>query len=76
MKAYVLITIQTGGIHEVIRHLNRLVGVHEASMTFGPYDAVAVVEADSIKDMGEILATKIQPIPGIIDTITCLAIEE
>jgi len=76
MKAYVLINIHTGVIHEVIRNLKRLEGVHDANMTFGPYDAVAVIEADSVKNLGDILASKIQPIPGIIDTITCLAIEE
>lgn len=76
MKAYVLINIHTGVIHEVIRNLQRLEGIHEANMTFGPYDAVAVIEADSVKNLGDILASKIQPIPGILNTITCLAVEE
>jgi DNA-binding Lrp family transcriptional regulator len=75
MKAYVLINIHTGDIREVVRHLKRIEGIHEANMTFGPYDAVAVIEADSIMTLGDIIATKIQPIPGILETITCLAVE-
>jgi DNA-binding Lrp family transcriptional regulator len=76
MKAYILIHIRTGEIHEVIGHLRRVEGVSEANMTFGPYDAIAVVEAKDVKTIGNILATAIQPIPGVLDTITCLAVEE
>ena len=75
MKAYILIEIQTGEIHEVVRHLRRVDTVQEANMTFGPYDAVAVVEAEDVNHLGRILSTAIQPIPGIIDTLTCLAVE-
>jgi uncharacterized protein with GYD domain len=45
-------------------------------MTFGPYDAVAVVEASDVSHLGQILASTIQPIPGILDTLTCIAVEE
>lgn len=76
MKAYILIHIRTGEIREVVRQLRRVEGVTEASMTFGPYDAVAVVEAQDVKTIGDIMATAIQPIPGVIDTLTCLAVEE
>lgn len=76
MKTYVLIHIRTGEIHEVIRQLRRVEGVSEVNMTFGPYDAVAVVEAQDVKTIGNIIATAIQPIPGVLDTITCLAVEE
>ena len=76
MKAYVLIHIRTGEIREVVRQLRRVEGVSEVNMTFGPYDAVAVVEADDVKNIGDIMATGVQPIPGVMDTITCLAVEE
>jgi uncharacterized protein with GYD domain len=44
-------------------------------MTFGPYDAVAVIEAEDVNKMGTFLATAIQPIPGVTETLTCLAVE-
>jgi hypothetical protein len=44
-------------------------------MTFGPYDAVAVISANDIAHLGKILALGIQPIPGVLDTLTCLAVE-
>ena len=75
MKAYVLVNIRTGSVKEVVGHLRRVASVVEAHMTFGPYDAVAVIEMDDIKSIGSILANDIQPIPGILDTMTCLAVD-
>jgi DNA-binding Lrp family transcriptional regulator len=75
MKAYVLINIRTGELRDVVRQLKRVEQVREANMTFGPYDAVAIVEASDVNDLGRILASEIQPIPGIEETLTCLAVE-
>jgi DNA-binding Lrp family transcriptional regulator len=76
MKAFVLISIRTGEIQQVVRHLRRVEGIKEASMTFGPYDAVAVVEAEDVAGLGRIMSSAIQPIPGVVETLTCLAVEE
>jgi DNA-binding Lrp family transcriptional regulator len=76
MKAYILINIRTGDIHEVVRNLRRLDGVVEAHMVFGIYDAIAVVEGQDLKTIGALLASNIQPIPGVLDTITCLAVDD
>ena len=75
MKAYVLVNIRVGDTKEVVRNLRRVEGVIEANMTFGPYDAVAVVEAADLNKLGAILATAIQPIPGVMETLTCLSVE-
>ncbi len=75
MKAYVLINTTTGRIRDVVRQLRRIEGVLEANMTFGPYDAVAVITADDTNHLGMIISTKIQPIPGVVETLTCLSVE-
>ena len=75
MKAYVLINIRPGAIKEVVKNLHRLDNVVEAHMTFGPYDAVVTIEADSLAEIGSIIHADVQPIPGILDTLTCLAVD-
>ncbi|MCK4897856.1 MAG: Lrp/AsnC ligand binding domain-containing protein [Anaerolineales bacterium] len=75
MKAYVLINTTTGGIRDVVRQLRRVEGVTEANMTFGPYDAVAIITAEDTNHLGMILSTKIQPIPGVVETLTCLSVD-
>lgn len=75
MKAYVLVNIRTGEIKDVVRQMRKVSQVREVNMTFGPYDAVAILEARDLDDLGNILATSIQPIPGVEETLTCLAVD-
>ncbi len=75
MKAYVLIKIRAGEVKDVVRSLRKVDGVIEAHMTFGPYDAVAEVETPDVARLGDITASKIQPIPGVEQTLTCLAVD-
>lgn len=74
MKAYVLINIRPGEVKEVVKQLRRTDGIVEANMTFGPYDAVAIIDANDVNHIGTILANDIQPIPGVLETLTCLAV--
>jgi DNA-binding Lrp family transcriptional regulator len=76
MKAYVLVNVRTGEIKDVVKQLRKVEQVKEAHMTFGPYDAVAIVETKDVNHLGQILATVIQPIPGIEETLTCIAVDE
>ena len=75
MKAYVLINIRTGEIRDVLRQLRKIEQIAEVNMTFGPYDAVAIIDSKDLDDLGNILATSIQPIPGVEETLTCLAVD-
>lgn len=75
MKAYVLIKIRAGEVKEVVRQMRKLDNVIEAHMTFGPYDAVAVISAKDVSGLGTLIATSIQPIPGVEQTLTCIAVD-
>lgn len=75
MKAYVMIKIRAGEVKDVVRTLRRIEHIQEANMTFGPYDAVAVIEAADISAIGSLIASTIQPIPGVEQTLTCLAVD-
>jgi DNA-binding Lrp family transcriptional regulator len=75
MKAYVLISVRTGEIKDVVRQLKKIEAVKDANMTFGPYDAVVIIETADIDSLGQVLATEVQPIPGVQETLTCLAVD-
>ena len=75
MKGFVLLTARTGDVSAVVRQMKSIEGVIDAHVTFGPYDAVAVVEADDVKKIGTIVHEEIHPIPGVLDTLTCLAVD-
>ena len=75
MKAYILIKVRTGEIKEVVKQLRKMKEVKSAEMTFGPYDVIAVVENGDIGKLGALIASEIQPIPGVEQTLTCLAVD-
>ena len=75
MKAYIMIKIRAGDVRDVVHQLRKVNDVVEAHMTFGPYDAVAVVETVDLAKLGAITALEIQPIPGVEQTLTCLAVD-
>lgn len=75
MKAIVLIKMNTGDLRDALRDLNRLRSVAEAHLTFGPYDAIAIVHADDLEALGRIVAREVQLIPGVVETCTCLMVD-
>ena len=75
MKAYIMIKVRAGELKDVVHQLRKINGIVEAHMTFGPYDAIAVVETVDLAKLGAITALEIQPIPGVEQTLTCLAVD-
>jgi DNA-binding Lrp family transcriptional regulator len=75
MRAIVLIKFNTGDLKDAFKDLKRLRSVSEAHLTFGPYDAIAIVQADDLKTLGQVVARDIQLIPGLVETCTCLMVD-
>lgn len=73
-KAFILIETSVGKTKEVVNTLQSLKGVKSVDTVTGPYDIIAILEAESLNDIGEIVTGKIHPINGISRTVTCLAI--
>ena len=74
MKAYVLVNAQTMETADVVEMMRKIKGVVSADVTFGPYDAVAIVEASDLNALGRIIVREIRTLPGVLDTMTCLAV--
>jgi DNA-binding Lrp family transcriptional regulator len=73
-KAFVLIETAVGRNREVTAALKKLKGVTSADLVTGPYDVIAIVEAPSLSEVGDVVTARIHPIPGISRTVTCLVI--
>jgi len=73
-KAFVLIETVVGRTKEVIASIKRLEGVKSVDTVTGPYDIIAIVEAQNLNEIGDLVTGKIHPIAGISRTVTCLAI--
>jgi len=73
-KAFVLIETAVGRNKEVATALEQLKGVKSVDIVTGPYDIIAIIEGESLNDIGDLVTGKIHPITGISRTVTCLAI--
>ena len=73
-KAFVLIETVVGKNKDVVSALRQLPGVKSVDVVTGPYDIIAIVEGETLNDIGEVVTSKIHPIGGISRTVTCLAL--
>lgn len=74
-KAFVLIETAVGRNKEVANALKKLKGVKSVDVVTGPYDIIAIMEGESLNDIGDLVTGQIHPITGISRTVTCLAIK-
>jgi DNA-binding Lrp family transcriptional regulator len=73
-KAFVLIETSVGRTKEVANVLRKLDGVQSVDPVTGPYDVIAVIERESLSEIGDLVTSQIHPVTGISRTVTCLAI--
>jgi hypothetical protein len=76
MKAYILIETEMGQATTVSRGIENLdasdVSLHSVDPVTGPFDIIAVVEAADLNTLVGSATDRIQRIPGVRRTITCL----
>jgi len=75
LRAYVLIETEVGKTKQVTEAIRRLKGVVSVDLVTGPYDAIAIVEGETLAELGEFVTAKVHPISGISRTVTCLAMK-
>jgi DNA-binding Lrp family transcriptional regulator len=73
-RAFVLIETAVGKTKDVVSALHQLTSVASVNVVTGPYDIIAIVEASDLASVGDTVTTNIHTIPGIVRTVTCLAV--
>lgn len=73
-KAFILIETQVGRTKEVAGGIKGLTGVKSVEAVTGPYDVIAVIEAETLNEIGDIVTKVIHPVEGISRTVTCLTV--
>jgi len=75
VQAYVLIQTDTGRAAEVASTIRDMPGVISTEAVTGPYDVIVFTEAEDVDALGQLVVTKIQPVEGIVRTLTCPVIK-
>ena len=74
VKAYVLIKAHIGKTREVVESMHKLRGVVSVDAVTGPYDAIAVIQAENMSDIGDLILAIVHAAVGISRTVTCIAV--
>ena len=78
VKGYVLIETDVGTAKAVAEKLNELklkdTRVTDVDTVTGPFDVIAMLQADDLNDLGSCITKTIQVVPGVKRTTTCLSV--
>ena len=75
-RAYVLINVESGGEDEVLTALKKIINVEESFFSYGVYDIIAKVKAESMEKLKEMVTNKIRSLNQVRSTLTLILMIE
>ena len=73
LRAFVMVTFKPGTSEEIVRS-RRIKGVRMANSVLGRFDAVVVIEAESLEELRKIIYEMVEQHPNVIHTETMISI--
>ncbi|BCJ66934.1 Lrp/AsnC ligand binding domain-containing protein [Polymorphospora rubra] len=71
VQAYILIQTEVGKARDVAAAITDISGVVRVDAVTGPYDVVVLSEAHTVDELGKLIVSRVQMVPGITRTLTC-----
>ncbi len=71
VQAYILVQTEVGKARDVAGSIGDITGVVRVDAVTGPYDVVVLTEARTVDELGKMVVSKVQSVPGITRTLTC-----
>jgi len=75
-RAFVLINVESGSEDEVLKELKTIEGVEEAYFSYGVYDLITKIKADSMDELKELVTRRIRTLSKVRSTLTLIMMEE
>jgi DNA-binding Lrp family transcriptional regulator len=75
-QAFVLINVESGAEQEVVDELKKVAGVQEAFFSYGVYDIITKIKADSMEKLKDMVTKKIRILSRVRSTLTLIMMEE
>ena len=69
-----LIEAQIGKTKHVVEAIRNIQGVASVDVVTGPYDAIAVIQTETLNNFGDLVVEKVHRIAGISRTVTCVVV--
>ena len=71
VQAYILVQTEVGRARDVATAIADVPGVVRVDAVTGPYDVVVLTESENVDELGRMIVSKVQLVPGITRTLTC-----
>jgi DNA-binding Lrp family transcriptional regulator len=75
-RAFVLINVESGSEDEVLKEMKNLEGVEEAYFSYGVYDLITKIKADTMEGLKDMVSRKIRTLNKVRSTLTLIMMEE
>ena len=75
-RAYVLINVESGSEDEVLKDLKTVEGIEEAYFSYGVYDLITKIKADTMDKLKEMVTRRIRTLSKVRSTLTLIMMEE
>ena len=69
-KGFVLLNCDLGAEEFILEELKKIPNISQAYVTFGAYDVIAEINADSREDFDETVSLKIRRLARVVSTMT------
>jgi DNA-binding Lrp family transcriptional regulator len=74
-KAFVLINVESGFEDYVLKELRAVQGIDEAYFSYGVYDIITKVKAETMEQLKELVTNQVRTIPRVRSTLTLIIME-
>jgi len=75
-RAFVLINVESGSEDEVLKELKKIEGVEEAYFSYGVYDLITKIKADTMENLKDMVTRRIRSLNKVRSTLTLIMMEE
>ena len=75
-KAFVLINVESGAEQEIVDELKKIDGVEEAYFSYGVYDIITKVKAETMEQLKDMVTKQVRTLPKVRSTLTLIMMEE
>lgn len=75
-KAFVLINVESGFEDDVVKQLKSVQGVVEAYFSYGVYDIITKVKAETMEQLKDLVTKSVRTLPKVRSTLTLIIMDE
>ena len=73
-RAYLLVETAVGKTRDVAGTLRGMDNIESVDVVTGPYDIIAMISGADMTVVGNVVTEHIHTVPGVVRTVTCVAV--